>query len=81
MGNVLALVNAKHNPKIEPLLSQSSVNQERETEKIPLTFSSLTFLFFWSLFLNYLFLLVYLIIELVAYFYGHSLLHEAPNIP
>ena len=41
----------------------SSVKQQ-ESRKIPLTFSSLAFLVFLSLFLYYLFLLVYLIMEL-----------------
>ena len=50
----------------------SSVKQQ-EPRKFPLTFSSLAFLIFLSLFLNYLFLLVYLIMKLVAYFYGYSL--------
>jgi len=35
--------------------------------------SSLALLVFLSLFLSYPFLLVYLIMELVAYFYGYSL--------
>ena len=75
MRNDLALVSAhNHDPKIEPLFvivdRYWSIRRER---KETLTFTSLTFLFFWSLFLNYLFLLVYFIMELVAYFYGYSL--------
>ena len=56
-----------------PLSSLASQEGQKDTQKIPLTFSSLVFLVFSSLFLNYLFLLVYLIMELVAYFYGYSL--------
>ena len=47
-----------------------SIRRER---KETLTFTSLTFLFFWSLFLNYLFLLVYFIMELVACLSWYSL--------
>ena len=57
MRNDLALVSA--HPAIEPLfVYPQSIRKER---KETLTFTSLTFLFFWSLLLNYLFLLVYLL--------------------
>ena len=53
-----------------PYLLLGHKREQKETQKVPLTFSSLVFLVFSSLFLNYLFLLVYLVMELVAYFYG-----------
>ena len=63
MGNDLALVSAhNHYPTKDPfLLTLVNIDQSGEREKMTLTFTSLTFLFFWSLLLNYLFLLVYLL--------------------
>ena len=61
----------QHTPNTTPLSSLETQDAEKDTEKIPLIFSSLVFLVFSSLFLNYLFLLAYLIMELVAYFYGY----------
>ena len=53
----------QHTPNNTPLSSLASQNEQKDTQKIPLTFSSLVFLVFSSLFLNYLFLLAYLIMN------------------
>ena len=55
----------QHTPNTTPLTSlvRGSQDAEKDTQKIPLIFSSLVFLVFSSLFLNYLFLLAYLIMN------------------
>ena len=53
----------QHTPNTTPLPSLGSQDGEKDTQKIPLIFSSLVFLVFSSLFLNYLFLLAYLIMN------------------
>ena len=67
----------KQNPFLV-VLSQQSIRKER---KETLTFTSLTFLFFWSLLLNYLFLLVYLLWNQSPISMDTRYIHEAPNIP
>ena len=53
----------QHTTNNTPLTSLGSQDAEKDTQKIPLIFSSLVFLVFSSLFLNYLFLLAYLIMN------------------